>query len=90
MSLSRHSHTDPSRPQAVALIDARYLRWLSRLDDSEGVSLAALYRSSLSDPLHHALQRTGSCAELLRTYWYTDTDDHAVYDDQTLHAALSG
>jgi hypothetical protein len=84
MSLSRHPHTDPSRPYAVALIDARYLRWLARLDDAEGVFLAALSRSSLNEPLHHALQRTGARAALLRTYWYTDTDDHAVYDDQTL------
>jgi hypothetical protein len=33
--------SDHARPRAVALIDARYLRWLARLDDNEGVSLAA-------------------------------------------------
>lgn len=60
MSLSRHS--DPSHTHAVALIDARYLRWLARLDDAGGVSLAALSRSSLNEPLHHALQRTGARA----------------------------
>ena len=84
MSLSRHPPTDPYHPHAVALIDARYLRWLARLDSAEGVSLAALSRSSLNESLHQALQRTGARAALLRTYWYTDTDDHAVCDDQTL------
>jgi hypothetical protein len=80
MSVSRRLHTDPSCPQAVALIDARYLRWLARLDYAEGVSLAVLSRSSLNE----LLQRTGARAALLRTYWYTDTDDYAVCDDQTL------
>ncbi len=67
-----------------ALIDARYLRWLARLDDTEGVTLSALTRSGLADPLQHTLHRAGIHASLLRTYWYTDTDDQAVCDDQTL------
>lgn len=75
---------DPSCPCAVALVDARYLRWLAGLADAQGVSLAALPRSSLNELLHHALQRTGARAALLRTHWYSDTDGHAVCDDQTL------
>jgi hypothetical protein len=75
---------DGARLRAVALIDARYLRWLARLDDTEGVSIGALTRSGLADPLHHALNRAGIRASLLRTYWYTDSEDQAVCDDQTL------
>lgn len=71
-------------PRAVALVDARYLRWLARLDDPEGGATAPLSRERLADTFQHVLARAGLRVHLLRTYWYTDVDDQAVVDDQTL------
>ncbi len=69
-------------PRAAALIDARYLRWLARLDDSEiGASLP---RDCIADAVRHVLGRAGLRSNLLRIYWYSDVDDHAVVDDQAL------
>ena len=71
-------------PRAVALVDARYLRWLARLDDPEGSASAALPRDRVADTLQHVLARAGLRSHLLRTYWYADVDDQAVVDDQSL------
>jgi hypothetical protein len=79
----------PSRPttsraddgQAIALLDVRYLRWLASADakaSTVGV------RERMPGLLHHLLSRSGLNVQLLRVYWYSDEDDHAVYDDQTL------
>ncbi len=67
-------------PRAIALIDARYLRWLARLDGAA----ATLSRDRLNDTFQNALARAGLRANWLRTYWYTDVDDQAVVDDQCL------
>ncbi len=67
-------------PRAIALIDARYLRWLARLDGAA----ATLSRERLNDTFQNALARAGLRANWLRTYWYTDVDDPAVVDDQCL------
>jgi hypothetical protein len=71
-------------PRAVALVDARYLRWLARLDDPEGGAAAPLSRERIADTFQHVLARAGLRVHLLRTYWYTDVDDQAVVDDQAL------
>jgi hypothetical protein len=79
----------PSRPtssraddgQAIALLDVRYLRWLASADakaSTVGV------RERMPGLLHHLLSRSGLNVQLLRVYWYSDEDDHAVFDDQTL------
>jgi hypothetical protein len=67
-------------PRAIALIDARYLRWLARLDGAA----TTLTRDRLNDTFQNALARAGLRANWLRTYWYTDVDDPAVVDDQCL------
>ncbi len=71
-------------PRAVALVDARYLRWLARLDDPEGSASAALPRDRVAETLQQVLARAGLRSHLLRTYWYADVDDQAVVDDQSL------
>jgi hypothetical protein len=79
----------PSRPttsraddgQAVALLDVRYLRWLAGADAKAGT---AGVRERMPSMLHHLLSRSGLNAQLLRVYWYSDEDDQAVFDDQTL------
>lgn len=79
----------PSRPtasraedgQAIALLDVRYLRWLAGADAKAGT---AGVRERMPSLLHHLLARSGLNVQLLRVYWYSDEDDHAVFDDQTL------
>ncbi len=78
------SSLDPVRSRAVALVDARYVRWLARMDDSDSGSVLKLSRAGLVEPLRHAIQRISSGTSLLRTYWYSDTDDHLTCDDQSL------
>lgn len=69
-------------PVAVALVDARYLRWLARQD--EGQAHEGMAREGWNEGLRQMLARTGLRVHLLRTYWYVDRDDQAVVDDQTL------
>jgi hypothetical protein len=69
-------------PTAVALVDARYLRWLSRSQETE--AQVHLSREGVPDLVRHAMQRSGVRASLLRTYWYADQDDQSVHDEQTL------
>lgn len=71
-------------PRAAALVDARYLRWLARLDDPDGGAAAPLSRERMPDTFQHVLARAGLRVHLLRTYWYTEVDDQAVVDDQAL------
>ncbi len=71
-------------PRAAALIDARYLRWLARLEDPDGGASTPLPRERMADALQQILGRAGLRSNLLRTYWYTDVDDQAVVDDQAL------
>ncbi|MFY8103250.1 MAG: hypothetical protein ACOVK6_04050 [Ramlibacter sp.] len=71
-------------PRAAALVDARYLRWLARLEDPDGGTAAPLSRDRVADAFQHVLGRAGLRTHLLRTYWYTDVDDQAVVDDQAL------
>lgn len=66
----------------VALVDARYLRWLARQDESESREGPA--REGWNDWLRHVLMRSGVRGHLMRTYWYADRDDQAVVDEQTL------
>jgi hypothetical protein len=66
----------------VALVDARYLRWLARQEDSDAREGPA--REALNEWLRHVLARSGVRAQVLRTYWYADRDDQAVVDEQTL------
>lgn len=84
----RNTSQSDSRPntdlRAVALIDARYLKWLARLDEAEETRSVELSRAGLGDVVLQALARSGLRCSLLRTYWYSDIDDQAVWDDQTL------
>lgn len=74
----------------VALVDARYLRWLTRQDEGgEGQSQGPLAREGWNELLRHLLHRHGLRGTLLRTYWYAVQDDHAVHDDQTLRVLSS-
>jgi hypothetical protein len=66
----------------IALIDARYLRWLARQE--EGDARESSGRDAFNDWLRQVLLRHGVRSHLLRTYWYTDRDDLSVVDDQTL------
>lgn len=68
--------------QLVALVDARYLRWLARQDEADSRDGPA--REGWNDWLRYVLSRCGVRAHLLRTYWYADRDDQAVVDEQTL------
>lgn len=74
----------PGEPRAVALIDARYLRWLARLDEPDGAAGGKLSRERLNELVQQVLFRAGLRGPLLRIYWYTDLDDQATCDDQTL------
>lgn len=73
----------------VALVDARYLRWLTRQDDSDKQSLDPLGREGWNELLRHLLHRHGLRGTLLRSYWYAVQDDQAVHDDQTLRVLSS-
>ena len=73
----------------VALVDARYLRWLTRQDEGEGQSQGPLARDGCNELLRHLLHRHGLRGTLLRTYWYAVQDDQAVHDDQTLRVLSS-
>ena len=86
MNSLRPPHTDRQHPElrAVALIDARYLRWLARLDEGDEAVAASISRHAIGNLVSHALARMDLGVNLLRTYWYTDLDDQAVHDDQTV------
>lgn len=73
----------------VALVDARYLRWLTRQEDTEGQAPGPLARDAWNELLRHLLHRHGLHGTLLRTYWYAVQDDQAVHDDQTLRVLSS-
>ncbi len=79
-------HRPASHPssRAAALLDARYMRWIARLDEPDAQGSGPLVRERLGELLQHALGRAVGRQQLLRTYWYTDTDDQQVCNDQTL------
>jgi hypothetical protein len=72
------------RGRAVALFDARYLRWMARLDEPDAHSTGPVSRERLSELVQHALNRAVGRLSLLRLYWYTETDDRLVCNDQTV------
>jgi len=71
----------PSR--AVAFLDARFVRWLAHLDDVDAPS-TSLTRAHLAPLLSRALDQAYLRRPLHRLYWYTEADDRAVVDDQTV------
>lgn len=75
--------TPTSCGKAVALLDARYLRWIARLDEPDAAA-GALSRERLNELVQHSLQRAVGRVALLRVYWYADADDRLVCNDQTL------
>lgn len=78
-------HRTPSHEGlTVALVDARYLRWLTRQDEGDAQPAGPLARDGWNDLLRHLLQRSGLRGTLLRTYWYTDQDDQAMPEDQAV------
>jgi hypothetical protein len=83
------------RPQGsdgltVALVDARYLRWLARSHEADGEPSGLPSREGVNEMLRHGLNRSGVRASVLRTYWYADQDDQAVHDEQTLRLLPAG
>ena len=70
--------------RAVALLDARYVRWIARLDEPDAQASTALARERMNEVVQHALQRAVGRTALLRLYWYSDADDRAVCNDQAL------
>jgi hypothetical protein len=92
-SSRHHSHGEGRSPadlRAAAFIDARFLRWLARLDDADGTGGAAPAREGLNDLLQQSLGRADLRCRLLRVYWYAEADDQATCDDQTLRVLPSG
>jgi hypothetical protein len=78
---SRQTSSRADDGQAIALLDVRYLRWLASADPKAST---VGVRERMPGLLHHLLSRSGLNVQLLRVYWYSDEDDHAVFDDQTL------
>ena len=70
--------------RAVALLDARYLRWIAKLDEHDAGSSSVLNRERLNELVQHALNRAVGRVSLLRVYWYADSDDRLVCNDQAL------
>lgn len=68
----------------MALLDARYLRWIARLDEPDAPASSTLSRERLNELVQNALQRAIGRASLLRVYWYADADDRMVCNDQAL------
>jgi hypothetical protein len=84
-SAHRPANTAPTiSGRAVALLDARYLRWMARLDEPDAQGSASVSRERLNEIVQHALHRAVGRVSLLRLYWYTETDDRLVCNDQTL------
>ena len=83
-----HRPAGPLAPnsRAVAFLDARYMRWLARLDepDAPGAGLLPMSRDRLNELMQMSLGRALGRMQLLRLYWYTDADDRQVCNDQTL------
>lgn len=75
--------------RAVALLDARYVRWIARLDEPDAQGSSAVSRERLNDLLQNALSRAAGRLGLLRLYWYADQDDRLVCNDQTLRLVPS-
>jgi hypothetical protein len=83
----KNSHRPPVSSvagRAVALLDARYLRWMARLDEPDAQGSGTISRERLNELVVHALNRAVGRVSLLRLYWYTETDDRLVCNDQTL------
>lgn len=80
---SANASFSASEAIAVALLDARFIRWLAHLDDADSPT-TALSRSHLAPGLARALDQAHLRRALRRIYWYAEVDDRAVVDDQTL------
>lgn len=70
--------------RAVAFLDARYLRWLAKLDEPGNKASPPLLRERLNELVQQALLRSVGPLLLLRLYWYTESDDGLVCDNQSL------
>lgn len=81
---SFHRSAPAPQGRAIAFLDARYMRWLARLDEPDAQSSGALSRERLNELMQMSLGRALGRMQLLRLYWYTDTDDRQVCNDQTL------
>lgn len=70
-------------PSAVALLDARFTRWLAHLDEGDAPAATPL-RPQLVPALARLLEQNHLRRGIRRLYWYAESDDRAVVDDQTL------
>lgn len=73
-----------SELRAVALLDARYLRWLAQLEAEGSAEALALSRNAINELVEQVFARADLRCRLLRTYWYAEADDQAVCDDHAL------
>ena len=83
MYLKPHGASADTPSRAVALLDARFIRWLAHLDDAEAAA-PGLTRTHLASVLSRALEQAYLRRPIHRIYWYTESDDRAVVDDQTV------
>ncbi|UFS57007.1 hypothetical protein LN050_04030 [Comamonadaceae bacterium M7527] len=79
-SFGSHQQPRHTLPTCVALVDARFLAWLT----GAGSGKANYNRNAVSALLSQALPAAGVYAQLVRTYWYSELDDNALVDDQCL------
>jgi hypothetical protein len=79
----------PTGGRAVALLDARYLRWMARLDESDADAPTPLVRERMNELVQQSLNRGLGRFSLLRLYWYAEVDDRQICNDQTLRLLAS-
>jgi hypothetical protein len=86
-SLTPRTPSGPRRPRparsgiGVALLDDRFVAWLSQRDCEPGEE-PVLSRRNLMRVLSRLLAETGTEMQLRRVYWYTDRPDGQLVDDQ--------
>lgn len=74
--------------RCVALIDARFLSWLTQGHDDRSDRRAVAPASGVLAQLSAALLQAGLDLELVRTYWYTDQTPTQPVDDLIQRSVL--
>lgn len=79
-AFNNHQQPRHTLPTCVALVDARFLAWLT----GAGSGKVSYNRNAVCALLSQAMPAAGVYAQLMRTYWYSEVDDNALVDDQCL------